>query len=338
MGRPADAKHREAVFQRLSSLILREGSDMARLDAVANRALHDREVAEDPQLGAMLRSLIADRRQTLAREQLRLHPELAERSELRSGFQHLEKFPTRERILSDLLHHEREFLTHLHAFDVAAAQGDLERMRGLQTRFPVHVTSECIERHAVALQEMQRRAEDFRRSIDELADRGALAAQVGNQKVAAWVIKRLQAVHALRPRLLSEACVKRQITAIMDAARENDRIDAVEELRAREKAVADEIRRISAAIHAFHAIARTHAPDSGEFRAAEQEYQTAVRQVQRMDSDWLADLIVELESVIEDLHAPTDPVRLQLDQFITSVRRALSQIVGEIREIQSGQR
>ena len=55
------------------------------------------------------------------------------------------------------------------------------------------------------------------------------------------------------------------------------------------------------------------------------------------DTEWLAELMIELDTLLEDLEDASGQAETQVDRFITSVRTALHRLRKEIQTIQREQ-
>jgi len=336
MGRPTESKHREALYQRFSSEILRESDNPVSLEAAANRVLGHAEVAQDPELAAMLRSCLDSRRSELRARQA--EQESPRPSHAISAWDHVKPqtargTPTREQLLSAFQRMRQDFDERLLHFELEAARTALERIAGLQQRYPDVVSQAALERARVDLARTEQRFQSLQAEVDELAKTAIEAARGGDHARAALALKRLSSIHAARPRLLPEPRfqkIREQIAASGEALEHRE---AAKALIARERAVAAEIRKLSEMVHTFHTAVRSLPHDDPRYREAEAEYHQAVRQVRSHDAEWLADLMLELDDLLEDLHDPTGRAGDQVARFLASVRTALTRMRQEISAI-----
>ncbi|MFH1746934.1 MAG: hypothetical protein ABIG44_07800 [Planctomycetota bacterium] len=335
-GRP-DFKHREAIYQMLCAQIARDASDQVRLSRAATRALSHPDVCRDPVLAAMVRSFISEREVALHTEHKIEHPEPEDESQLRKPFDGTGEvtFPTRPQLLHAFMNLQKEFEVHLAQYNEAAAHYALDKMQELLRRFPVHIEQEQVGKHEQEFADFQQRCLVFREQINDLAKQAAQAARDGEQKTASWLLRRLRAIHALTPVLLSAERFEKLRQEIERCGEEHEHRAAVRELITRERAVAVEIKRAGGAIYRFHKLAREGQPGSEEYKRAETAYREAVSQVRAQDTEWLTGLLLELETYIEDLNDPKGQAQVQLDRFIGTVRGALTQLRREIRAIQT---
>jgi hypothetical protein len=334
-GHVSDAKRREAVYQQLAAEIQREGSDPTTLSFVSARALRHPEVQRDPGLASLICNCIAQRRAEIEARQV------ASRTEPGSGAARLrmhEYTPRPETNGSHavLLNFERlrhEFEDRLTRFDTATARETLVRLDALQKRFPDLVPTAVVERCRVDLTRVEQRRELFEREIDELSASAVSAAREGRHDEAAQALRRLSAIHAGRPNLLPAARFQRIRDEIVLAGQEHENRQIGRLLVRRERAVAQELRELNEIIRHFGSVARQHPPDSQEYRDAEAEYLRAARDVRCRDAEWLAQLTLELDGLLDDLHDPTGRAEAHVTRFIASVRAALAtlhQRVGRI--------
>ena len=333
-GQSFNQKHRDALYQRCASEIQREALDLPRLQRVAHRVLGNREVAPDSILVGMLRTLINQKESELrAAAALQQHPttETSATASL-STAQHGTGFFTREQVRGMLTRLVQKFEDHVSHYEELAARECMHGIEELGRKYPVHIEAALIDRYRQAHSDFAARCAQWRKAIDGLASRGEHAADDGDERTAAWVIRRLHAIHALRPGLLDEYRLNelcKQIQAAEDTVEERE---AAEELISREKEIAAEIRSLAQAVRRFHNIARHHAPESEEFRAAADAYRAAVQQVNSHDQAWLTSVFMELEDIGSELHRDSQ-AETQINSFIDELRSALIRIREEIRAI-----
>lgn len=334
-GQIADAKRREALYQQLAAEIQREGSDPTTLSFVSARALRHPEVQRDPALSAMICNCIAQRRAEIEARQA------ANRTEAASGPTRLraQEFTPRPEsngshaVLLNFERLRREFEDRLARFDASSARDMLVRLDELQKRFPDLISSALVERCRVDLTRVQQRREQFEREIEELSASAVSAAREGRHDDAAQALRRLSAIHAGRPNLLPAARFQRVRDEIVLAGQEHESRQIGRLLVRRERALAQELRELNEIIRHFGSVARQYPPDSQEYRDAEAEYLRAVRDVRCRDSEWLAQLTLELDGLLDDLHDPTGRAEAHVTRFIASVRAALITLRQRIRRV-----
>jgi hypothetical protein len=335
-GRP-DFKHREATCQQICAEITREASSLARLQGAATRALSHPEVCRDPVLAGMVRSFIIEREHALRTEQRVEGQGPKDETKLRHPFEAspAAEFPTRQQLQASFLRYQKDFEVHLAQYNEAAAKYSLEKMQDLGRRFPVHVDRASLLVHEEHFEEFSQRCESMRRQVDDVAKRAADAACQGDVKTAAWLIRRLRAIHALMPAFLSAERFEQLREDVERSGREREHREVLTELMSREREVAAEIKRAGAAIYRFHQVSRTIPADSEEYKRAEIAYRQAVARVRLRDTEWLTGLLLELETYLGDLDDAAGHNQEQLDRFIGTVRSALNQLRMEIRAIQA---
>jgi len=140
------------------------------------------------------------------------------------------------------------------------------------------------------------------------------------------------------PGLVPEIMLAELRARITNSEEQSETRELRRELLSRERAVADEIKQLAAAIRQYEQVVRQAPADSDERQRAEAAYRAAVERVRALDSDWLAGLILQLETLLDDLRDPTGEIHNQLEQFIVRVRAALNRLRVEVRSIQAGRR
>ena len=332
-------KHREDIYQQLCSQIMSGAVDDVSLRAVAAQALSHPDVSSDPVLGSMVRSFIAEREAALRAsitpaEQQRLKEE---RSKVQQAFEPTARsdFPTREALLQNFGRLERDFDGYLAQFEEARAELVLDKMRELRHRFPVHIPASNLQRCEEQLDRLMKRAGQYRRQIEELAKQAAAAAESGDEKTAEWVRRRLEAINMLLPNLLSSQEREKLDAEISRSSQAHDTQETTRELTERQRGVAAKIKDLAGVIHRFHEIAKRLPPSDNAYRRAELNYRRAVEEIRGLNTDWLTGLVLQLETLLEDLDDPSGTMQSQLDRFIGNVRTALNGLCLEIRAWQA---
>ncbi|MDX2200516.1 MAG: hypothetical protein SF069_16295 [Phycisphaerae bacterium] len=342
-GQSFDKKHRDALFQRFSSEIMREGVDLPRLQRIAQRVLGHRDVAPDAVLVAMLRSIVTQKEAELRVQQQHLHQQQHDQQVQQAQQSapaapttpspHSTVFFTREQVRGMLQRQAQKFEDHTSQYEELAAENCLRAIEELGRKYPVHIESAAIQHYREAHEAFLQRCAAWRQAIEGLAERGEEAAAAGDERTAAWVIRRLHAIHALRPGLLNEPRLDALCKKIQQAEDTTEEREAAEELIAREKEIAAEVRGLAQAVRRFHNVARQHAPESVEFKAAADDYRAAVRAVHAHDQEWLTSIFMELEDLVSEVHDDSGQAESQINTFIDHVRTALIRIRDEIRSI-----
>lgn len=344
-GQSFDKKHRDVLFQRFSSEIMREGVDLPRLQRIAQRVLGHRDVAPDAVLVAMLRSIVTQKEAELRVHQQQLHQQQHDQQVQQAQQSapapaapttttpHSTVFFTRDQVRGMLQRQAQKFEDHTSQYEELAAENCLRAIEELGRKYPVHIESAAIQRYREAHQAFLQRCAEWRQAIEGLAERGEAAAAAGDERTAAWVIRRLHAIHALRPGLLSEPRLDALCKKIQQAEDSTEEREAAEELIAREKEIAAEVRGLAQAVRRFRSVARQHPPESEEFKAAADDYRVAVRDVHAHDQEWLTSIFMELEDLVSEVHDGSGQAESQINTFIDHVRTALIRIRDEIRAI-----
>ena len=332
----ADSKRREAVFQQRCAEIMRETRDLESLSFAAARALGHPEVHADPVLHSMLRVFIGEREAEIRvravvpgvddQEDDQPLPPPSKRAEFH--------VPLKERVGSTLAKLRLEFERELTHYNVGAGEETLVRIRDLRRRYPAHVTEQVVQRCTEQLERAAAKREDFRKQLIDLVHQAGVAIGHGDQKSAAWVLRRLSAINSLLPSVLPEAQLDALRERILSLEEKQERHEAARQLVERERAVGAQVQRLGAIIHHYHKVLSDPQADPAVRRRAQRAYHAAVDEVSSHDDDWLADLVIELDDLLEDLHGPNDRATAQVDKFVANVRTALQQMKDEIREIQ----
>ena len=105
-------------------------------------------------------------------------------------------------------------------------------------------------------------------------------------------------------------------------------IDAGEE-------VVQRIRRWVKGTYTPQVVTDSHGAFGGYFRIAAESYERAVREILSRDKDWLASLMMKLDSLLEDLKDPDGKAGAQVDQFLERVSQGLTQMRLTIQANQS---
>jgi len=331
-GRPAEARQREAAFQRLTAELMREAMDEKTLEVAANRALNSREAREDPVLAGMIRSFVAEQAAQLRAER---QARETERNLALPAWQHAQPqtprgAPGRDAILRDLNRLRHEFDEAVVHFDLPTAEHAARKIERMHQRYPDVVPVSAVGRCRVDLAKVRERQKVLREEIESLARCAVESAARGDHVRATQCLQRLSTIHATRPLLLPDDRFAQIRERILEASRRHEQREIARELLAREKAVIEEIRHLAAAIRRFHRVARSVPHDDPTYRQAEQAYREALRQIRSHDAEWLANLVLELDDLLEDLHDPTGRAQQHVDRFLRKVRKSLRQLHAEL--------
>ncbi|MCK4342085.1 MAG: hypothetical protein KAY37_10225 [Phycisphaerae bacterium] len=329
-------KHRQDVYQQFCAQIMSSAVDTVSLQSVAARALSHPDVNADPLLGSMMRSFIAEREAALRAARTTPEEEQQKKehtSKLQRGFVTPTRcdFPSRGELQGTFSRLQREFDGYLAQFEVTRALRMLDKMREFRQRYPVYIAAADLQRCEEQYDRLLKRAGAYRRQIKDLSNKGAAAARAGNPETANWVIKRLQAIHTLLPTLLPEERLEALRAEISRRGQEHETEEAARELLDRKKEVAAKIKNLAGVVHRFHQLAARLSPADEAYRRAEANYRRAVEEIRGLDTEWLTGLVLQLETLLDDLDDPSGQRQNRLDQFIAQVRAALNRLCREIR-------
>jgi hypothetical protein len=177
----------------------------------------------------------------------------------------------------------------------------------------------------------------YRRQIDDLAQRGATAALAGDHETGAWVVRRLEAIHRLLPMLLPSDHLDQLRSEVMRRASEHEQYQASQQIRQRKHEVITQVRELAAVVHHFHQVSQQAQMGDPAYDRAELAYREALATIRGLNTDWLTGLVLELETLLEELDDPGGDLHNQLDRFILNVRTALNRLCLEIRAHQQAQ-
>lgn len=349
-GQPYREKHRMDVYQRLCAEIMTLGVDSASLERIASRALNHPDVNADSLLASMLHSFIAERRAALQSARITAQgageaeppvaapaPRPPQRPRRFVDVPSVADLPTRDEVLDTFSRLRREFEAFVQQFEEPKAVHTLDKLRLLRQRFPVHIPAVDLQTCEEQFDSFRKRCATYRRQIDDLAQRGATAALAGDHETGAWVVRRLEAIHRLLPMLLPSDHLDRLRSEIMLRASEHERYQATQQIRQRKHEVITQIRELAAVVHHFHQISQHAQMGDPEYDRAEMTYREALETIRSLNTDWLTGLVLELETLLEELDDPSGEHHNQLDRFILNVRTALNRLCLEIRAHQQAQ-
>jgi len=338
-GIPADAKHREAVFQQVCGDVMRETRDLQSLQQAGSRALSHPDVQRDSILAGMVRGFLLEREMDFKSRQQERHPAEQAGSHLRHAFGDRveDRGPTKAQLQSAFQKQRMEFEEQSAQFEETASRAALLQMRGMLKRHPEQIDKsaleECEEKHA----KLVARCDVYRQQIEELTQQAVDAARRGDQKTASWTLRRMSAVHQMRPMLLPAdrfAVLREQI---IRAGAEHDHHEALRALASRERVVAAEIKKLGEVVDRYHKAAQQLPHDDPRYLRIQAQYERAVAEIRSHDTEWLAELMIELDTLLEDLEDASGQADTQVDRFITSVRTALHRLRKEIQTIRREQ-
>ncbi|RMF70853.1 MAG: hypothetical protein D6744_18845 [Planctomycetota bacterium] len=333
-GHSSEWKNREAIFEQRSAEIMRESRDLESLRYAASRALGHPAVLCDPVLGDMLRSFIAQREAELRAKESERHPEQSADSKLQRAFVASDEAQTAERVHKAVTRIRLRIEDALTRYDSISAKRALDELRELAGRYSKHVDPAEVQRCEEQVERLNAKLDEFRSQLRQLADEGQTAASKGAQERALWIARRLSAVHSLLPSVLPEGAYQELHDSIQKGLRGFETRQVAGKILKQERAIAAEIEKLGAAIHRFHRLARSAQPGDPVYEQAKAEYLKAVEMVRNRDEEWLADLMLELDALLEDLGDEAERAGRQVDRFLENVRNALVHLRREIRAVQ----
>lgn len=334
-------KHRWDIYQQLCAEIMRGAVDTVSLRSIADRVLNRAEVNSDAVLGSMVRVFIAEREAALHAARVtpaEEHDREAHASKVQRGFAHGAPcdFPTRAEIVDRFKRLEHSLELDFAQFEESRALKTLNKMRELRARFPVHIRAADLQRYEEEYDLTLKRAATYRRQIADLTARAAEAARTGDLERSGWMLRRLEAIHALLPKLLPAEDLEAYRQQITRCGREHDTEQAARALRERKQAIVRKIKRLAHAVQHFHQLAERVPPEDEEYQRAAASYRQTVEEIRSLDTEWLTSLVLELETLLEDLDDPSGHQHNLLDEFIANVRNALNRLCLEIRSHRRG--
>lgn len=339
-----DGRHREAVAQQLSAEILREAHDLATLEVVMRRVLTRPDVRQDQQLEAIMRAFGGQCRAEIdgrmARQRDNGNSARSASAPPRSAFpqnfvpaspatalsEHelaVRGFERLRRILDEKLLN----------FDIDAAQRLLGQIVEFQSQHISSISGAAVERCRHDLMRATERRAQFLADVELIASSAVRAARSGQMDEAAKALKRLSSIRASRPSLLSEDRIEEIRKSIEGASDYFEHREANRALVARERAVTDELQKLAAIVHDFHMLSRDIPIGDPRYVEAERAYLAAVREVRHHDQEWLADLMIELDELVNEVHDDTGRAAAQTTRFLHSIKASIAGLVKEIRTI-----
>lgn len=351
-------KEREIAFQHWQTLILRETRDLASLERVGQRALHDRDVCADTILQSRIRADLVQRRAEIERERRdREAPRAApstrttQRPTASPGRQPPSAVsgaltagprpeppappspqPVPHQAALDQL--TRAFSDGLARRAGREVQAVLDQMRALQAQGNGGLPAAALQPYERLTTKLLVRLGEFEVQIATLVKQAVDAARTGDAQAAATLLRRLTAIAFTYPESLPSAQLDQVRAAIVRANEAHEDGLRMRKLVDRERAVAADIRRIAAAVQDFQRVVYA-SPEEGtaEFRRAEARYLRVLREVRVHDPDWLAEFILELADLLAEWRITPVAAGKQIDHFLERVRLSLKRIRAKMSDI-----
>jgi hypothetical protein len=191
------------------------------------------------------------------------------------------------------------------------------------------------------LSQYEKRVERLRVRVQQLADEIASlsqqalsAARKGSKQDLARSMRRLTAIHVAHPLVLDEPALEHMrgdIAASAEERREHQL--TTKRLLDRERAITSEIKKLAAAVRAFHQVACAVSDESEAFREAEATYLQTIHDVRTYDTEWFAGVVLELADLLAEWTVPPPGAEGQIDRFLDRISAGLDSIRGEMHEI-----
>ena len=327
----AGRKHQQAVLAKWQVEIVRSGTDQLALEQIRQRALHDREVRDDPELAAQIERFIHDRsieiHRTLGRK-----PADANQSHP-AHFSHFAGYdPTREEIAKIIDHLRQQAEDQLRRSDESAAGFTLERMKTLQREHPELVDNAILRPLLDAHDALRRQRRNIHHEIEALARKAVDAASSGDAETAAAAMRQLSAYHIAHPDTLTDDTMDDIRQRVLVAGARVQHEQAAKDLMRREREVSEELRTLRDTLADYRRSALADPHDSMAYRTAESAYRKAVREIRHHDREWLAATILELVGLLDDWEDHPRSADKQVDKFIQTLKSTLRQLHREIRQ------
>lgn len=325
-GFSTDHKNREAIFEQRCAEILRESRDLESLQMAAARALAHPAVLADSSLGSMLRAFIAQREAEL-RERLRA-AQPSDKSKLQHAFECDDTDPeqVRQRVTKAVTRLRMRLESALAHYSLATARRTVCELKALLKAHPKIVKPGEVYHCESQVTRLEDRLTEFRRHLGELTDAGLEAARAGDLEKANWIDRRLAAISAMLPEVLPEGRQRELHEQIVKALDQFESQQAARRILDQERCVANEIKSLGGIVQRFRKLERTAAPGDPLLEEARGEYERAVREIQTRDEEWLADLMIRLDALLEDLRQRDESADAQVERFVARVRQALAQL------------
>lgn len=330
-------KKRLAIVDRWRVEIIRNSCDQLSLEQVRQRAIHDPQVRNDPEIRRLVEQCVSDRSREIAATRI-ARPDADEPRRLTSSTRFGAFEPSNDDVVNVVNHLRLQAQEQLAREDETAAGFTLNRLTALQQRYPAVVDASIVRSLSDTYQAVRARRIAVAQTIEETAKRAVDAAYVGDHDVAAASMRQIAAHHIAHPDLLTDDAMDAIRSRVTLAAAHHQHEDAAEELLRREKEVSAELRALRAAIREFRRTARTTSHESDDYRSAERSYRRAVHEVRHHDREWLAGTILELVTLLDDWEDHPPSVDKQVDAFVSTLKSTLRKLHADIRYAEQSRR
>ena len=333
---------RDIVFQRWSGVIMRESRDIAALEAVRARAESDADVRDDPTLQGMIRVKIEERRNRIE-QQLRSRapsqgpsqPRPTNRTE--PPIQAPVMTPAMVRQAFDRM--ANTIFASLERGNDSEVVSFLEKLRALQAEHPGIIPDSTIAECGRRVNELRAHVGRLRERVGALREEAVLAARSGTERDVARAMRRLLAVHAAHPALLTELQLDEIRAGMIRAADERCQHDqTTRRVLERERAIAAEIKALAESVRTLHHATCTLSGSPESVREAEAAYLRTMERVRGYDTEWFLALVLEMADLMAEWTVAPSDAEGQIDRFLEGVRAGVDRIQSEVSQIEENQR
>jgi hypothetical protein len=209
-------------------------------------------------------------------------------------------------------------------------------MRALQEKSPGVIPAAALGEYEQRVKQLRIRARKLADEITVLTERAVSASRKGSEQDLAKSMRRLAAVHVAHPHILDTSGLERireDISAAADERREHQH--TTKKLLERERAITAEIKKLAAAVHAFHRVACAAPDTSEEFRKAKATYLRAIQHTRAYDPEWFSEVVLELAGLLAEWNVPPTGAEGQIDRYLDSISAGLDLIRAEMHQIKS---
>lgn len=333
---------RDIVLQRWSGVIKRESRDIAALEAVRARAESDADVRDDPTLQGMIRAKIEDRRNKIEQElrgrvpsQGSSQPRPTNRTEPPVPA----PFVTPAMVKQTFDRMANSIFASLERGNDSEAVTFLEKLRSLHAEHPGIIPDATIAVCERRVNELRAHVGKLRERVSALREEAVVAARSGTEQDVARAMRRLLAVHAAHPALLTELQLDEIRARMIRAADERSQHDqTTRRVLERERAVAAEIKTLAESVRALHQATCTLPASRESVREAEAAYLRTMERVRDYDTEWFLALVLEMADLLAEWTVAPSGAEGQIDRFLEGVRAGVDRIQSEVSQIEENQR
>jgi len=329
-------RQNEAIYERWCAAIQREMRDANSLNATLRRALSDSDVRQDPALADKLRQFAAAKHAELRSARRKPNPRrINETASAAYPKPDVPATPSPAQQLATFGQLTKRFHASLEQFEEHEAETILRHIEQFHEEATDLIAPGTVEALTRELENHRESRRQLQTRIQTETEQAVDASRRGDHGAASQLLRGLSSIHAAYPKVLLRRQMESIRQAVIDASEECEHRNAVQEIVAKERRIAEELKGLADTVHRFHKLARQMPHDGAEFRRAEMKYLKTVREVRSHDGDWLAGVILELADLLAAWKDPPPEKQEQVDHFIDRVRSSLKHIQTEIKEIDS---